>query len=159
MWWSINCHSDTTYYLELQSICKVLAYWIKYLLQWEMINVWTEDVITSSCGKVHASPSTSIPSVARKRRSGALDRITKDSGVSWFLISSAINFTIRWFILHIFWPRSSSLAIHGCNSLSAWQANEARKVTKNIWWKRYKMIKDASQKLHKAEKYPIPKNI
>ena len=83
----------------------------------------TERDVTSSCGKVQASPSTSIPSVARSRRSEALARITNASGLSWFLISSAISFTIRWLTLHIFWPCSSSLAIQGCKSFSACETN------------------------------------
>jgi hypothetical protein len=65
-------------------------------------NLMSERNVTSSCGKVQASPSTSIPSVARSRRSEALASITKASGLSWFLISSAISFTIRWLTLHIF---------------------------------------------------------
>lgn len=88
---------------------------------------------TSSWGKVQASPSTSIPSVARKSRSEALDKITNDSGLSWILINSTINFTILWLILHIFWPWSSSLAIQGCNSLSAWQEYKVMKLTKKKW--------------------------
>ena len=37
---------------------------------------------TSSCGKVQASPSTSIPSVARSSKSDELATITNDSALS-----------------------------------------------------------------------------
>ncbi|MFS8024157.1 hypothetical protein Hanom_Chr16g01459921 [Helianthus anomalus] len=49
---------------------------------------------TSSCGKVQASPSTNMPSVALSSRSKAVAKIISDSGVSCFLINSTINFTI-----------------------------------------------------------------
>ena len=90
---------------------------------------WTALAVTSNssnCGKVQASPSTSIPSVARRRRSEALARITNASGLSWFLISSAISLTIRWLTLHIFWPCSSSRAIQGCKSFSACERYKSR---------------------------------
>lgn len=106
---------------------------------------------------MQASPSTSIPSVARKSRSDALAKITNDSGVSWFLISSTINLTILWLILHSFWPWSSSLAIQGCNSLSAWRAHKAVKVTMQSYrvnkkWKKQNYWKFKQVTLEKKPK-------